>query len=83
VAGLQEGGIALQRGQVIPVSSHAYEAIGPDGEQCASFHPQLRRHRRVEVPDGVWVVGAGRERYGGFEQGRMFYVFLQSGVKSR
>jgi hypothetical protein len=83
MAGLKEGGVAFQRSQVVPVGSQAYVAVGADGEECASFHPQMGCRSGVEVSDGVWDVGAGSEGHSSFKQGRMFYVFLQGGVENQ
>jgi hypothetical protein len=82
MAGLEEGGVALQRSQVVAIGSQAYVAVGADCEECASFDAQLSRRGGFEVPDGVWDVGAGSEGHGGFKQGRIFYVFLQGSVES-
>ena len=79
----ETSGIAFQRSQVVPVGAQAYVAVGADGEECGSFHPQLGCRGGVEVPDGVTDVGAGGKSYSGFKQGRMFYMLLQGGVESR
>ena len=80
---VEASGVALQRGQVVVVGSQSDVAVGADGEERASFHPQLGRRDGVEVSDRVRDVGAGSERHGGFKQGRIFYMLLQGGVESR
>jgi hypothetical protein len=81
MAGLEEGGVAFQHGQVVAIGSQAYVAVGANCEECASFDAQLIRHGGFEVPDGVWDVGAGSEGHAGFKQGRVFHVLLQGSVE--
>src|ERR1700691_2351137 len=72
--GLERGGVALQRGQVVLVGSQAYVAVGAKGEECASFNPQAGRVGGLEVTYPVKAVGTRGEGYGGFKQGRIFYI---------
>ena len=83
MTGLEEGGVAFKRSQMVSVSSQTNVSVGADCEKCASFHPQLGRRDGVELPDGGGDLRAGRDGHSGFKQGRMFYVFLQGSVQSR
>ena len=80
---MEGSGVAFQRSQVVLIGAQADVAVGANGEECASFNPQTGGLGGLEVTDLVRDVGIRAERYGGFKQGRIFYVFLQGGVESQ